>query len=124
MRTMSSDLGADCGRGPHDINNVRFQPYRLVNSKCYDPSDRRISCAACHNPHQEVVAVDSFYDRTCLACHAAGHAAAAKSRAKSCPALKENCVTCHMPKLELPGSHYKFTDHRIRIVNAKEGYPP
>ena len=127
-----SDLCGQCHRtwaqiaaeGPHDINNVRFQPYRLVNSKCYDPSDRRISCAACHNPHQEVVALDSFYDRACLACHAAGHVAGGKSGAKSCPTAKENCVTCHMPKLELPGSHYKFTDHRIRIVNAKAGYPP
>ena len=127
-----SDLCGQCHRtwaqiaaeGPHDINNVRFQPYRLVNSKCYDPSDRRISCAACHNPHQEVVALNSFYDRKCLACHAAGHVADGKSGAKSCPAAKENCVTCHMPKLELPGSHYKFTDHRIRIVNAKAAYPP
>jgi hypothetical protein len=46
-----SDFCGQCHRtwaqiaaeGPHDINNVRFQPYRLTNSKCYDPSDRRIS---------------------------------------------------------------------------------
>lgn len=101
--------------GPHDINNVRFQPYRLANSKCYDPSDKRISCAACHNVHQEVVESDSFYDSKCLACHAT---------AKSCPVATQNCVSCHMPKLELPGAHFKFTDHDIRIVKVNAPYPP
>jgi hypothetical protein len=28
-----------------------------------------------------------------------------------------------MPKIELPGAHYKFTDHRIRIVKPNERYP-
>ena len=31
---------------------VRFQPYRLENSKCFIGNDPRISCLACHNPHQ------------------------------------------------------------------------
>jgi hypothetical protein len=118
-----SDFCGQCHRtwaqiaadGPHNINNLRFQPYRLANSKCYDPSDKRISCVACHNVHQEVVDSDSFYDRKCLACHAS---------AKHCPVASQNCVSCHMPKLELPGSHNKFTDHRIRIVRANASYPP
>jgi hypothetical protein len=28
-----------------------------------------------------------------------------------------------MPKIELPGAHYKFADHRIRIVKPNEPYP-
>jgi len=28
-----------------------------------------------------------------------------------------------MPKVEIPGSHFKFTDHRIRIVRPGEPYP-
>jgi hypothetical protein len=28
-----------------------------------------------------------------------------------------------MPKVELPGSHARFTDHDIRIVRANESYP-
>jgi hypothetical protein len=28
-----------------------------------------------------------------------------------------------MPKLELPGAHHKFSDHRIRIVRPNEKYP-
>jgi hypothetical protein len=28
-----------------------------------------------------------------------------------------------MPKVELPGAHYKFTDHRIRIARPGDPYP-
>ena len=52
--------------------NIRFQPYRLAKSSCYysDPKDRRISCIACHNPHEAVVREPAFYDAKCLSCHA------------------------------------------------------
>ena len=106
--------------------NVRFQPYRLVKSKCYDGSDARISCVACHDPHREVVRDDSTYDSQCLACHAGPKttpAAAAKAMAKACPKASSGCVTCHMPKIELIGGHQTFTDHYIRIVKANETYP-
>jgi hypothetical protein len=100
------------------IANIRFQPYRLTGSKCYDPDDARISCLACHNPHHDFNAQTVDFDKKCLTCHAGG-----KPSAKACPVAKEKCVSCHMPKLELPGAHYKFTDHRIRIVKPNEPYP-
>jgi hypothetical protein len=28
-----------------------------------------------------------------------------------------------MPKIEIPGSHFQFTDHRIRVVKAGEPFP-
>jgi hypothetical protein len=100
------------------IANIRFQPYRLTGSKCYDPDDKRISCLACHDPHQEVSTKITDYDAKCLACHGGG-----KPGAKPCPVSKDKCATCHMPKLELPGAHFKFSDHRIRIVKPNESYP-
>jgi hypothetical protein len=100
------------------IGNVRFQPYRLAGSKCYDADDPRISCLACHDPHQELVAETADYDRKCQACHGGG-----KPGAKACRVSKSNCASCHMPKLELPGAHYKFSDHRIRIVKPNQAYP-
>lgn len=109
--------------GPTGINNVRFQPYRLTNSKCYDVDDPRIRCTACHDPHQEVVSNPASYDAKCLACHALKGHAAAKASAKACPVASANCSTCHMPRLELPGSHNLFTDHQIRIVKKDERYP-
>lgn len=100
------------------IGNVRFQPYRLAGSKCYDADDPRISCLACHDPHHELVADTASYDAKCQACHGGG-----KPGAKPCRVSKANCASCHMPKLELPGAHYKFSDHRIRIVKHNERYP-
>ncbi len=104
--------------GPLGIANVRFQPYRLTNSKCYDTEDARISCIACHDPHREVDPIDSHYDAKCQACHGGG-----KPEARACKVGARNCVGCHMPKLELPGSHNKFTDHMIRIASANAPYP-
>ena len=125
LSTMSSEETADyCGQchrtwatiaseGPHNISNVRFQPYRLVNSKCYDAADSRIRCTTCHNPHDDAPArVLTSFDSRCEACHQPG----GKARAKLCPVAKSDCASCHMPKVELAQAHNKFTDHWIRIA--------
>jgi hypothetical protein len=106
------------GQGLLGVGNVRFQPYRLTNSKCFDVDDKRISCVGCHNPHQELDRKDADYDVKCQACHAGG-----KPAAKACKVSQANCVSCHMPKVEMPGSHYRFTDHQIRIARANDRYP-
>jgi hypothetical protein len=107
--------------------NVRFQPYRLANSQCFVGDDRRIACTSCHNPHQDLARDSAAYDARCLACHSAAPAQLTQvtqaKQWKACPVSKTNCVTCHMPKLELPGGHSAFTDHDIRIVHRGEPYP-
>ncbi len=111
--------------GPRNINNLRFQPYRLTNSKCYDVADPRIRCTACHDPHAAVIREPAAYDAKCQSCHSAQLRAAASSSAKvkSCQVGTRECVTCHMPKYELPGAHHAFTDHWIRIVRSNASYP-
>ena len=106
--------------------NVRFQPYRLANSRCYDGTDPRISCLACHDPHQNVVRQESFYDSKCLACHGSSTQpppAKAPAEAKSCRVANSNCVDCHMPRVKLPNGHMTFFDHEIRVVKSGEAYP-
>ncbi len=107
--------------------NVRFQPYRLASSKCFDGADKRISCVACHNPHQDVIRNSESYDSKCLACHASGtpihKISFDKTAAKACPVAQTHCVSCHMPKVALPGGHQTFTDHNIRVVKPGEPYP-
>ncbi len=106
------------------VLTVRFQPYRLELSACFDPTDARISCLACHDPHQDVVTDPSFYDAKCLACHRnRGGAPVTGANAPACPVATRQCVTCHMPKFELPGAHFQFTDHYIRIVHPGDRYP-
>jgi hypothetical protein len=109
--------------------NIRFQPYRLEKSRCWGRTgDGRLTCVACHNPHEPLVKDASFYDRKCLACHSSSPssiplAADAPQAPKVCPKATANCVSCHMPKYDAPGMHAKFTDHFIRIVIANELYP-
>lgn len=135
---LTQDFCATCHRGNDEfgllqtmaINNVRFQPYRIFHSKCYS-DDRRISCTACHNPHDPLKREVSFYDAKCLACHAPKDKAAdaqAKTVGQSvaasfCKVSTKDCVTCHMPKIGPPAAHFKFTDHYIRIVKPNEVYP-
>jgi formate-dependent nitrite reductase cytochrome c552 subunit len=42
---------------------------------------------------------------------------------KACPIAKANCVSCHMPKVELPNGLITFTDHQIRVVRPGDPYP-
>jgi hypothetical protein len=107
-------------RGPHTLENVRFQPYRLVGSRCFNANDRRISCVACHNPHENVDTRAGAYDSKCQACH---QTSSTISGIKLCPVAATNCVTCHMPKVEYPPMHYEFTDHRIRVVLPGVKFP-
>jgi hypothetical protein len=113
--------------GLKGVGNVRFQPYRIHLSECYDPEDRRIACTACHNPHQSLAQDAVSYDAKCLACHqikGVSNAATNKAAAgAACKVGTQNCASCHMPKYELPGAHFKFTDHMIRVVKDKEPFP-
>jgi hypothetical protein len=103
--------------GPRGVLNVRFQPYRLTNSKCYSVTDARIRCSACHDPHGALETAGTAYDSKCASCHSIA------AHTKTCPVAKQNCVSCHMPKVELPGAHARFTDHQIRVVRPGESYP-
>jgi cytochrome c peroxidase len=107
-----------------EINNVRFQPYRIFHSKCYS-DDRRISCTACHDPHAPLKQDAAYYDAKCLACHASKESLA-ESKATLIPGCRvgaKDCASCHMPKIGPAAAHFKFTDHYIRIVKPKEAYP-
>jgi hypothetical protein len=107
--------------------NVRFQPYRLANSKCFLGDDKRIRCTACHEPHHDLVREEASYDKACLACHslkgAPVSATATAAMQKACPVADKNCVSCHMPKVRAPGSGSVFNDHDIRVVHTGDPYP-
>jgi Zn finger protein HypA/HybF involved in hydrogenase expression len=106
--------------------DVRFQPYRLANSRCFVGNDPRIRCTACHNPHANPVTEAAAYDHNCLACHSPNAPAVAGNNvpsAKECPVAQGKCVSCHMPKVKLPAGPILFSDHQIRIVRPGDAYP-
>lgn len=104
-------------KGP---NNARFPPYRLANSSCFSLDDRRISCLACHNPHEELISDNKAYDSKCTACHNASNTSLKK---KTCPVAKDACTSCHMPRIANAEAHHSFPDHWIRIARAGDAYP-
>ena len=129
------DFCGACHRTPADvvlsglsragIINVRLQPYRLEKSKCWGKGDARLTCPACHDPHVQIVRDDpQSYDPKCLQCHVRkGARPSGAHRAVACKVATKDCVTCHMPKLEVPSTHTTFTDHWIRISQAGTPYP-
>jgi hypothetical protein len=110
--------------GATGVANVRFQPYRLESSRCWRDGDARLTCIRCHNPHQPLVREARTYDERCLSCHASSKAnkRTAEQPGAACPVSQVDCVTCHMPKYEVPDMHYKYTDHRIRVAKAGEPF--
>jgi len=127
------DFCGACHRTWSDVNemnlsgvaNVRFQPYRLENSRCWGNGDARLSCLACHDPHKQVVKDSSFYDAKCLACHASGRQEKPRPDrpGKACPVKQKGCANCHMPKVLLPSMYSTFVDHEIRVVKPHANYP-
>jgi len=134
-----ADFCGACHRTPLDVAaekdflpvNIRFQPYRLAKSRCWTRPDRRITCVACHDPHEDLQKGAKFYDGKCLACHTsgttgAGHDSPVPASADSLPVCRvstHDCVSCHMPKYIVPQMHGSFTDHDIRIVRPGDQYP-
>jgi hypothetical protein len=112
-------------KGP---TNARSQPYRLEKSKCWGAGDARLTCMSCHDPHKQLQTEAQAYDAVCLSCHATGSKSETSAKTSSehlqaaCPVAQKDCITCHMPKVNVPEMHYGFTDHKIQIVRPGEGY--
>lgn len=108
---------------PPGTDTTRFQPYRLFNSQGHDPNDPRLSCTTCHNPHEKIEREPAYFDAKCTACHLTStkEAKTITRSAAACPVSSENCVSCHMPKTDVPEMHFKFTDHQIQIVKPAKG---
>ena len=127
---LTQQFCASCHRGADEfsllksmeINNVRFQPYRIFHAKCYS-DDKNISCTACHNPHEPIREDVAYYDAKCLACHSLKGKPAKEGATTSCPVADKDCTSCHMPKVEVKAAHFKFTDHYIRVVKPGEQFP-
>jgi hypothetical protein len=82
-----------------DPLNIRFQPLRLIKSKCYKVGN--LNCLTCHPAHENARRNDAaFYRAKCLSCHAN-------------QSSKGDCLSCHMKKSS-PAPYLAFTDHFIR----------
>ncbi len=97
---------------------ISAQADRLVRSRCYRASGGRIECLTCHDPHVTVYREgrpEGFYREKCLTCHRLADCTAPASERQATRAPTDDCVACHMRKLEPDDHrHVRFTDHWIR----------
>jgi hypothetical protein len=123
----SGPMGANqmnrmCGKchGLEDIDPkhpliTRFQPWGLAKSRCFTQSDGKLSCATCHDPHDNARHDVKFYEAICMSCHTPKPETHPKPVV--CPVdSKQGCVGCHMPKDDKSMRHVAFLDHQIRVV--------
>jgi hypothetical protein len=106
--------------------NIRAQPYRLEKSRCWGKKgDARLTCVACHDPHQQLVRDLGSYDKNCLSCHLAATSSkpSPDHPAPACKVSTKDCASCHMPRFDDSAMHYTFTDHDIRVVRPGAPYP-
>ena len=102
---------------PEDLL-VSSQVPALKNSECFIQSGEKLTCANCHNPHEDSKAVAQRTVATCLQCHALN----VQPHAAICPKNQtEGCVGCHMPTVR--SDSFNLTDHWIR-ANAQPGAKP
>ncbi len=112
---------------PGDPEFTRAQGTTFLFSRCYTAAKDRFGCTTCHDPHRGLDTVTAHYETKCLNCHhdKSAPSPAAKSggseghspgAGRVCPVnSKDNCISCHMPKVEEPARKSRFTDHHIRV---------
>jgi len=95
--------------GDAELENVRFQPLRLMKSRCFRSG--RLACTTCHPAHRDAMRnKPAFYNEKCHSCHdsQAAHVDARQAG---------DCIGCHMPYVQLHPA-LRFTDHYIRVVKS------
>ena len=107
--------------GEKGVKALRSQPFRLQSSKCWGDGDRRLTCVACHDPHQPLEREPQSYDRRCLQCHRAiDGQSVSGAHARPCSASqRQRCTSCHMPRYRVDEMQASFTDHLIRVVRRE-----
>jgi hypothetical protein len=118
---------ADGSIEPSDPEFTRAQGTTFLFSRCYTASKDRFGCTTCHDPHRAVDTEARHYESKCLSCHGGkttlepelshtGTKGEGAREGRACPVnAKENCVSCHMPKVDDPTRRSRFTDHHIRV---------
>lgn len=105
-----------------DAVGVNSHADRMKASPCFvatrDTSEP-MDCMTCHDPHVGFRAMDPVaYNEPCLQCHdTEALAEQLEGEAESAHEPGADCVTCHMPRVEVSDApHASFTDHWIRVV--------
>jgi hypothetical protein len=95
---------------------VRHQPVGMVQSACFQRSNRALNCVTCHDPHAGASPDRTSYERACLSCHGPTAVTACAVSPRS------GCIDCHMPRRDVTRGMI-MTDHWIRIIPESRPKP-
>lgn len=77
--------------------DVHGNQYELLKaSKCFRMSTN-LTCNSCHNTHENERGKLAVFSQRCMTCHTDVHANFTSVSKIAVPALKTNCIDCHMP---------------------------
>jgi tetratricopeptide (TPR) repeat protein len=115
----SIEVCAPCHSGLSGVAHADLMPADLLvssqvpalrNSDCFIQSGEKLTCTACHNPHEDSTSVSQSTVDVCLRCHSLS----AAQHAAICPINRtQGCVGCHMPSVQ--SDSFRLTDHWIRV---------
>jgi hypothetical protein len=102
-----------------DTNHFVGQVEQMYASHCFVASDGRLGCISCHDPHSTPQPEDKalFYRNRCIGCHAEEDCTTPLDSRLNHNGI-DDCVSCHMPRVETDVRHAATTNHRIpRLPN-------
>ncbi len=100
---------------PGERFEINHHPYRLLQSRCYQESEGRMSCLTCHDPHVKLPPQRraGHYREKCLACHTGFQHPPLDGESL------DDCSRCHMPERRTQDViEVTMTDHRIQVPAA------
>ncbi|QEG23777.1 multiheme c-type cytochrome [Mariniblastus fucicola] len=131
-KTLNSTFNFRPGDSIHDYKKFKLNPGvvgsvhtanqypRMTKSTCYTESDT-MSCATCHNPHQDEHGRLELFSSRCMKCHESSDCGKFPEHGAR---IESNCIDCHMPKKDDTNLKFETTsasifpeirDHFIRI---------
>ena len=97
---------------------------QMYLSRCYTQSTN-LTCTTCHNPHDKPSRKKqtAYYRSRCIACHETDDGCKLPEPKRLAQSPQNDCVSCHMPRVDTDIPHFAFTHHRIGLKHRTKQAP-
>ena len=97
---------------------------QMYLSRCYTQSTN-LTCTTCHNPHDKPSKKKqaAYYRSKCMACHETDGGCKLPEPKRFAQSPQNDCVSCHMPRVDTDIPHFAFTHHRIGLKHQTKHDP-
>ena len=97
---------------------------QMRRSRCYTQSTD-LTCTTCHNPHDKPTIPEriAYFRSKCMSCHEGDGGCQLPEPQRLAKSPKNDCIFCHMPRVDTEIPHFAFTHHRIGLEHLMEYSP-